>query len=138
MIIRFDILGQYQYRDMNVYYLSMNYFEGQMNGRKQNVLEKIHINSNQVIGDISLDTDKFLCLSIPYSEGWKIYVEGHEEILYRANTMYMGVLLEAGNHHIELQYTTPSIKIGGIISGLGIVRFVIVIVYEKKRKNKDK
>lgn len=137
VIIRFDTLGQYQCRDMNVYHLSMDYFENQINERKHNALENIQINTNQVIGDISLDTDKFVCLSIPYSEGWKIYVDGHEEKLYRANTMYMGVFLEEGIHHIELRYTTPFIKIGGIISGLGIVGFIIIIVCEKKRKSKD-
>lgn len=134
IVIRFKNKGDYICGDMKLYHLPMSNFQDQINDRKENILENVKIDTNQVTGHIDLNTDKFLCFSIPYSEGWKIYVNGKEEKIYRANTMYMGVPLEKGNYDIKLVYTTPYLKVGMLVSVLGICMMVIVIVYEKKKK----
>lgn len=66
-------------------------------------------------------------------KGGQLYVDGQKEKLYRANTMYMGTPLTKGNHDIQLIYTTPFIKIGAMISCSGVILFISVCYYEKKK-----
>jgi len=134
MKITFKTPGNYICDEMNIYHLSMESFPHQIEERRKSILENVEIGTNKVSGDITLDSQKFLCLSIPYSEGWTVYVDGQEETLYRANTMYMGVLLSEGDHHIELYYTTPFIKTGILCSTIGLIAFMIMGIYERKRK----
>lgn len=135
--ITFKTVGEYICDDIVINHLSMNHFSDQINARKEDILENVEVNTNEITGQISLDSEKFLCLSIPYSEGWHLYVDGEEEELYRANTMYMGTLLNKGDHEIRLVYETPFLRIGGLISLSGVVLFVIVIFYEKKKLIKN-
>lgn len=49
---------------------------------------------------ILLVTDK-------YSPNWKVWVDGREEKLLRANYLMRGVHLPAGNHRVEFKYRPP-------------------------------
>lgn len=134
--LEFKNTGDYTCDNLRISHLSMNNFQDQMNERVEDVLENVKFETNQVTGKIDLNADKFLCLSIPYSEGWRLYVDGKEEKLYRANTMYMGVSLQAGTHTIQLIYTTPYLKIGAITSLIGLGMYSAIMIYENKKKRK--
>lgn len=86
-----------------------------------------------VKGKITLHKRKLLCLSIPYEDGWQVYVDGKETTLLKVNDMYMGVVLNKGTHQIRLVYHTPGLKAGLIISVIAGIGFIILII---RRKNK--
>ena len=75
-----------------------------------------------------------VCVAIPYSSGWKASVDGRETEIYQANGMYMGIPVSAGDHKIELTYTTPGLKIGIMISAAGWAAFVVLIIVMQRRK----
>lgn len=129
--ITFPSTGTYQAQGMQIIYQSMEYYQQYVEKLKENTLENIEIGTNKVTGTISLEKDKLLCLTIPYNKGWEAYVDGQKVDLYRVNTMYMGIPLEAGEHQIELRYVTPGLKVGLILSTVGWATFAIVF---KKRK----
>ena len=58
-------------------------------------------------------------------------VDGNETKLYRANGMYMGIPLVAGEHRIELRYNTPGMKAGWIISGAGLLVCFLLVALRK-------
>ena len=82
-------------------------YEEKVAARNQESLQNVMVEKNRVSGTVSLSTDKFMVFSIPWSEGWSVYVDGRERELQKANVMYMGLELEAGDHEIELCYCTP-------------------------------
>ena len=74
-----------------------------------------------------------MCLSVPYSSGWRCFIDGKEAELLQGNIMYMGVLVPEGTHRVELQYETPYLKAGLLISIVGFGLFVLFLVFEKKK-----
>ena len=46
----------------------------------------------------------------------------------------MGIPLEAGEHHIELNFMTPGLKVGVVCSGVGFLLFLALVIYENRRK----
>lgn len=68
--------------------------------RRQDVLEHIVLDTNSISGTIHAEKDEALLLSIPYSQGWTAWVDGTETELKKANTMYMALELEEGEHEI--------------------------------------
>ncbi|MCR5429798.1 MAG: YfhO family protein [Eubacterium sp.] len=136
--ITFDKKGLYEFDDLYVIKQSMNDYGKSINKLKENVFEDVKITNNHISGNINLNKKKLLCLNIPYTDGWKLKVDGKDKDLIKVNYMNSGVILEPGKHHIELSYFTPGLKIGLVLSGVGILIFVVIIVFGISRKKKRK
>lgn len=78
----------------------------------ENSMKNIILSINGIEGEISVTDGRFLCFSIPFSKGWKCYIDNNEVPLEKANIMYMGVPISNGEHHIELRYFPYGMKIG--------------------------
>ncbi len=142
--ITFPSVGVYSFDSLNVICQPMTNFAQQVGALKADVLESVSIKNDVVTGKISLDTEKLLCLSIPYSEGWTAYVNNEPAELLRTNTMYMGLPLPAGDHSIRLVYRTPGLRPGLAVSAAALVLLLgVVLVRElpacikQRKKVKD-
>lgn len=70
--------------------------------------------------------------SIPYSKGWKAYVDGKAQPVFKTNKMYMSINVKKGSHSIDLTYCTPGLKIGLLFSIIGFIIFLVILHFEKK------
>lgn len=107
--------------------------------RRENPLEHSVVDYNYITGGITLDTEKILCFSIPYSQGWTAYVDGKKTDIIKTNTAFLGLELGAGTHEIRLVYRTPYLAAGAILSLLGCILLAGIAVHNKmkcKRKMK--
>lgn len=132
--LKFPQKGHYKIGTLKIYAQSMNQYPEQISKLKENVLENVKIGTNTIQGDINLKKDKILCLSVPYSEGWKATVDGKKEEILQANTMYMALPLKKGNHKIQLTYCTPGLKLGIILSFTGLCLCIVICTYKKRFK----
>ena len=99
-------------------------------------LENLVLGCNEVTGTITVSEDKYLLFSIPYSKGWKAYVDGEECAVLKANEHYIAVKVEEGGHEIALQYMTPGLKVGTAVTLLSLAAYLGLIVYRKKTGRK--
>ncbi len=72
--------------------------------------------SNRIQIDARLSDPGVLVLTDAFYPGWKVRVDGRERNILRANYLFRGVELPAGNHQVEFSYEPQSFKIGLIIS----------------------
>lgn len=75
-----------------------------------------------------------VCITIPYSKGWKASIDGREAKIYKINGMYMGVMVGKGEHKIELHYITLGIKTGASVSIAAWILFGIILVFWGKKE----
>ena len=81
--------------------------------------------SGYVKGTINSDKDGIMMTSIPYINGYKVYVDGKQsEIKLIADTM-IGVPVKKGEHTVEFMYRTPYIYLKWIML---IAAMLVVIV----------
>lgn len=96
--------------------------------------------------EFTVDTSKLknntLILStIPYEEGWNLYIDGKEaEITTYQNALIAVDAEETGIndgkiHKVELKFCAPGLKVGAICSIIGIFLIVIMILYDKLISN---
>lgn len=101
-------------------------------------LEDVKFKCNQVQGTIKTTRPGVLTSSIPYSTGWSAKVNGKKATTLRTNQAFLGIYLPAGTHHVTFSYELPGIKLGVLLSliGLGwtILAGIITIAWERKRK----
>ncbi|MGE5620121.1 MAG: YfhO family protein [Sphingomonadaceae bacterium] len=76
--------------------------------------------TNEVVVKASLEQPGFLVLSDSYYPGWKVYVDGREDRLLRANYLLRAVHLEPGDHEVRFVYDPLSFKLGLMLSAVGL------------------
>lgn len=126
--------GTFHLSDMQVYTMPMAEYEEQIKARDKTVLENIQVSNNRITGLYNSNENSLLCLSIPYSKGWKAYVNGEKTELIPANVMYMALPVKAGEHEIDLYYETPFLKAGIAVSAAGGFLFLCIVLYYRIKK----
>lgn len=133
--ITFPSKGTFILDDLQIWCQPMDHYGDQVNALREEILENVETNWHGLTGDIAVSKDKILCLSIPYDNGWSAYVDGQKVEVLQANTAFMAVELEAGDHHVELKYWTPGLTSGIILSAVGLVGLASLIVYWRKKRS---
>ena len=84
-------------------------------------------------GTYSTENDSTTILTtLPYDEGWKVYVDGEEVEYSKALDALIAFNIEtAGEHSIEFKYAPKTFTLGLAISLLSLVLFVFIIIFEK-------
>lgn len=95
-------------------------------------LKNVQQNGNILKGNIDVETAGTLFLTIPYDEGWTIYVDGKETQYYCVGNAFLGVDLTEGNHDIYMKYVPCGFYAGAVISLLCLIFFVSVCIKESK------
>lgn len=135
--ITFPRPGVYTFGGMEVICRPMRGYTEAVDALREDILTDVTFGVDAVSGSISLSEPKLLLMTIPYSDGWSATVDGEPTELIRANISYMGLMLDAGEHEIELHYRTPYKRVGGLISAVGVALFAVSIVaFEVCRKRR--
>lgn len=102
--------------------------------RKQNVMDQVMIGINEVSGTVSCNDSNWLFLSIPYSRGWSAYIDGDKVDIYKADIGFMALYVPAGSHEIQLNYSTPGLKLGCGISFISLIMLSGSLICIRKKK----
>lgn len=127
--------GEYEFDDISLIIVPKKDVLARLKERKENSMKQIQYEGNHFRGVYHAKKDQILCVTIPYSKGWKATVNGNRTKIYKANGMFMGIIMKKGTQSVKLDYETPGLKIGAWISlvawiGLGIYG----LYFEKYRK----
>lgn len=94
-----------------------------------------------VKGSIYLEDASKVLITIPYKEGWSIYVDGELSEAETYMDLFYVLDLDAGRHEIYFTYRTPGWNEGlyVTVASLGIfiaaLTVTLIISYKKKKKN---
>ena len=83
-----------------------------------------------------LEEDGYFYTSVPYEQGWTLYVDGEEQEITPWEDAFIALEdLEAGTHEIEMRFVPAGFKLGAAITLSGLILFAAAIFLEKNRKN---
>jgi hypothetical protein len=100
---------------------------------KRDTFQTIHYSPSWFVGSISIKHPKILFFSIPFSPEWKVWVDGERRESFVSHIGFTGILLEPGEHEIELKYTPRYFKTGLVISPIAFIALILVLIIKKKR-----
>nr|MCR5626987.1 YfhO family protein [Lachnospiraceae bacterium] len=134
MKVTFKEPGIYTFGRFDVVSQPLGNLDSRLEKLKEDSLKNIHIGVNEITGTLDLEKQKLLCMSVPYSTGWKAYVDGIETPVKNVNVMYMGIEVNKGHHDIRFVYRTPfwGIKEGLCVLGLLMV-LIFFIIYQRRK-----
>lgn len=97
---------------------------------------KIDKKNSTITGEVNLDRQSYIITSLPYDEGYKVYVDEKEIKKEIVNTSFLGFKIIKGSHNIKIVYKSPLYMIGLFLSGIGLMGFLSVILLENKKVQK--
>ncbi|ETP67553.1 YfhO family protein [Planococcus glaciei] len=127
--------GTYKISGLKVYWNSYEQFRAQAKQREVYSMENLHVKGNGVSGDLSVREQGILFLSIPYSEQWKLKVNGEEAELLEVQSAFSGILLKPGEYRIELSYITPGFYPGLIVTVLSAFAALLLHLYGRRKNS---
>ncbi|MCH7570601.1 MAG: YfhO family protein [Deltaproteobacteria bacterium] len=99
--------------------------------------EIVRYTNTSVTIKAALDGSGILVLTDSFSPGWKVFVNGEEKKVLRANFFFRGVALGQGQHLVEFRYEPLSFTIGLAVSLTTIcgiaIWFIYVLAIRKKK-----
>lgn len=87
-------------------------------------------------GTISTDGSAVVCLSIPYTTGWHVSVDGQEVETFRLDYGFIGFTVDEGEHQITAQYIPNGWATGATVGCVGVLVTIVscVILAWRRRK----
>jgi hypothetical protein len=85
------------------------------------------------------EEDAILVVSMDYLPGWSARIDGKAAELFSAYGFLSALYLPAGDHLVELSYSSPGLTAGVTISGLSLLLMValLVILWRKERPARE-
>ena len=119
-----------------IYLMDVDAYKSWIEEMKKNQLEIIEYEKdNYIKGKISVTADKTtLFTSIPYDDGWRVYVDGKKVKYDKLLTAFIGLDLTEGEHIIEFKYIPKGFIIGSIISFISLIGTIFYIRKQKTAK----
>ncbi|MGN1329711.1 MAG: YfhO family protein [Eubacterium sp.] len=132
------------YFDIYCYSVNQDVLESGYNYLKSNVINVTSHSDTQISGTINCRENSYIYSSIPYDEGWRVYIDGEEAETFEIGDAMLGVVTTAGEHEITYKYFPCGFKTGVIISSATVIALAGYFVYSckisksAKKKNKDR
>lgn len=114
------------------YEFNYELYEEEISKLSERQLNIIEFSNTNIKGTV--DGGGTLFTSIPYSEYWKIYVDGQKVKTYKIFDAFLGADISVGNHFIEIKYEVDTFKYGIFISGCTLLISIFYIFKFKKFK----
>ena len=117
-------------KDSYIYYIDMEVFADAMSRLQKTpfVIDSESTDSH-LFGTVTTSVDRQLMFtSIPYDEGWNIYVDGEKVELYEANNSLISFYVDgAGEHELEMRYMPNTVALGIFVSTTCALVFVAIL-----------
>lgn len=121
--------GRYEISNINVYLMDYNFKEyDSINNLK------IDKKSSEITGVTKTNNDSYVITSIPYDEGFSVYVDDKKVDYELVNSAFLGFKVDKGTHDIKIKYESPWLNYGIMLSVFGFILTILICVYEAKEK----
>lgn len=93
----------------------------------------------KLAGTVTADENCILYSSIPYDEGWSVYIDGEKAQIFKIGNCQLGVMIKPGEHTVEYIYRPRMLAAGAGISGATLLcaAAVTAIKISKAKKKKQ-
>ena len=122
----------FEFSKLSLYSLNTTLLNERLEQTKAQELKLETFSATHFAGTMDVLEDSTVLTTIPYSKGWKVWVDGQEVQTYKILDSLLGFTISKGAHHIEYRYTTPFLLEGSLVS-LASLLLLSYILYKCKK-----
>ena len=116
-----------------VYRADVNQIQKVLENRKAQGLQVEKFSNTHIVGSVDItDDSKFMMTSLPYSESWKVKVDGKDVPTSKAWNSFLSFPITSGQHKVEFVFSQKGRFIGTVITIISVI-----ILYFTRLKYKE-
>lgn len=120
-----------------IYRADVDQIEQVLENRKKQGLKVTKFSNTHIVGNVSItDNSKYMMTSIPYSDGWKVKVDGKFVQTSKAWNAFLAFPISKGNHKVEFVFRQKGVILGALLSIVSIT--YLVIQMRRSRSNEGR
>ena len=121
--------------DSYIYYIDFEVLEEVMTRIQENqlIIDEDY-KEHDISGTITTpDDDQLILTTIPYDEGWNVYVDGEKvDLIKSADALVSFRIDDEGEHTVRFKYCSKYHSLGMVITIICLGAFILIVVFEKK------
>lgn len=123
-----------------VYRAEISQIQSALEKRKEQGLQVEKFSNTHIVGSVNItDDSKYMMTSIPYSEGWKVKVDGKDVPVTKAWNSFISFPITSGQHKVEFVFSQKGRVTGAVLTLISLTTLYIVRRdYKKDDKNQLK
>ena len=122
----------FEFSKLNLFSLNTSLLNERLEQTKAQELKLETFSATHFAGTMDVFEDSTVLTTIPYSTGWKVWVDGQEVETYKILDSLLGFTISKGTHRIEYRYTTPFLLEGSLVS-IASLLLLLFILYRRKK-----
>lgn len=123
-------------KDCEVYAIDTSLLKKTFEDKKNNGgIRLTSFSPTEIEGEIDIKDNELIFTTIPYEEGWSVYVDGKRVEPECAQEAFIAIDADAGTHSIQLKYSVPGF---GVSMTISLLTLVGILAYVNKDKIKNK
>ncbi len=119
----------------DIYRLDETVLEEALQLLSEQHMENVEWESDRISGEISMQTAGRLILSVPYEDGWTVYMNGKKTVGELFGGCLMAFDLEPGEYRIEMHYVPKGFYAGIAVSVVSIGIFLVLVFLRRRKRN---
>ena len=109
-----------------VYRADVDQIQQVLENRKKQGLHVTKFSNTHIVSDVSItDDSNYMMTSIPYSDGWKVKVDGKFVKTEKAWNAFLSFPISKGNHKVEFVFRQKGVILGALLSIVSVAYLVI-------------
>ena len=120
--------GDYTIKNLNFYTIDYDDVRDVLKVIDPLVIDREKTLGDKIVGTINVTEDGYFNLSVPYDEGFKIYVDGKMVDYEKTDINFMGFMMKKGHHDVEIIYEAPYKKVSMWVSIIGFILFILEVL----------
>ena len=121
--------------------LDMDVFRQGFETLQRGALNITAFEETRIEGTLTAQANQILYTSIPYDDGWRVYVDGERvsrKDYLRIGDALLGIRIGAGNHKIVMEYEPVGLYFGAVVSVCTLVLLALgLLIAARHRKKKN-
>lgn len=121
-----------------VYRAEISQIQSALEKRKEQGLQVEKFSNTHIVGSVNItDDSKYMMTSIPYSEGWKVKVDGKDVPVTKAWNSFISFPITSGQHKVEFVFSQKGRVTGAVLTLISLTTLYIVRRDYKKDDKKQ-
>ncbi len=119
--------------------LDMSVFQSGFDTLRSGAMRITKFEETHIEGSVPVGEGQFLFTSIPYDEGWRVWVDGvrvPREDYVRVGDALLGLRIGAGEHKIVMDYEPIGLRFGAAVSVCTLVLLALGLLLADRRRKK--
>lgn len=93
---------------------------------------------NSLTGSVNIGSNQFLMTTIPYDEGWSVWVDGQKMETEKVVGAFLGVELPEGQHEVVMKFMPQGFWPGLLASAFSFLIFIMTwVIYCRHKREKE-